>query len=156
MTNWNKFDKDLNLDELQGMVDEAANNGGDFPEIPDGDYEVSVEQMELKETKKGDPMMTIRFKVLEGDHANQLIFFNQVMNPNVDYFGMQVNGANEMLRNLWDVEKDDVGFESFAQYAGLIEEVYKDIDGKFEYLLEKGKNKKGYDTYKIKDIYEVD
>ncbi|MFW3363880.1 Protein of uncharacterised function (DUF669) [Aerococcus viridans] len=156
MTNWNKFDKDLDLDALQEAVDEAAENGGDFPEIPNGDYEVEVAEMELKETKKGDPMMTIRFKILEGSYKNQLIFFNQVMNPSVDYFGMQVNGANTMLRDLWDADKSDVKFESFAQYAELIETVYKDIDGQFEYLLEKGENKKGYDTYKITDIFEVE
>lgn len=156
MTNWNKFDKDLDLDALQEAVDEAAENGGDFPEIPNGEYEVEVVEMELKETKKGDPMMTIRFKILEGSYKNQLIFFNQVMNPSVDYFGMQVNGANTMLRDLWDADKSDVKFESFSQYAELIETVYRDIDGQFEYLLEKGENKKGYDTYKITDIFEVE
>lgn len=156
MTNWKKFDKDLDLDALQEAVDEAAENGGDFPEIPNGEYEVEVVEMELKETKKGDPMMTIRFKILEGSYKNQLIFFNQVMNPLVDYFGMQVNGANTMLRDLWDADKSDVKFESFAQYAELIETVYKEIDGQFEYLLEKGENKKGYDTYNITDIFEVE
>src|SRR5699024_4667925 len=129
MTNWNKFDKDLDLDALQEAVDEAAENGGDFPEIPNGEYEVEVAEMELKETKKVDTMMTIRFKILEGSYKNQLNFFNQVMNPSVDYFGMQVNGANTMLRDLWDVDKSYVKFESFARYAELIETVYKDIDG---------------------------
>ena len=156
MTNWNKFDKDLDLDALQEAVNEAAENGGDFPEIPNDEYEVEVVEMELKETKKGDPMMTIRFKILEGSYKNQLIFFNQVMNPSVDYFGMQVNGANTMLRNLWDADKSEVNFESFSQYAELIKTVYKDIDGQFEYLLKKGENKKGYDTYEITDIFEVE
>ena len=100
--------------------------------------------------------MTIRFKILEGSYKNQLIFFNQVMNPSVDYFGMQVNGANTMLRNLWDADKSEVNFESFSQYAELIKTIYKDIDGQFEYLLKKGENKKGYDTYEITDIFEVE
>lgn len=49
---WGKFDKSLNLDELQKDVEAAAENDfGDYPTIPDGKYEVLVEKLELTHSK---------------------------------------------------------------------------------------------------------
>ena len=37
----------------------------------------------------------------------------------------------------------------------MIMDMMESIDGNLEFLLEYGKNKKGYNTFKIKDVYEV-
>ncbi|WP_371069123.1 DUF669 domain-containing protein [Sediminibacillus sp. JSM 1682029] len=155
---WSKFDRDVDLEALEEDVKEVEENGfGDFPEIPDGQYEVEVEKMELKESKKGDPMLTIWFKILEGELEGQRIFYNKVMQPQNDKaFGFQVHQNNEMLRALWDCEHDDVKFTGFQDYAELVLDIHEDIDGKFEYLLEKGTNKDGYDTHEIAEIFEVE
>lgn len=157
--NWDKFDKQVDLNALSADVKEVEENGGtgDFEPLPDGQYEVSVEKLELTESKKGDPMLTIWFKVLEGDYENQRIFYNKVMQPQNDKaFGLQVHQNNEILRSLWDCEKDDVEFKSFKQYADLILDIHEEIDGQFEYLLDKGSNKDGYDTFKIVEVFEVE
>ncbi|WP_461181797.1 DUF669 domain-containing protein [Virgibacillus kimchii] len=155
---WSKFDKNVDVEALQEDVQEVEENGfGDFKEVPEGQYEVSVEKMEMVESKKGDPMLSIWFKILEGDYEGQLIFYNKVMQPQNDRaFGLQVHQNNEMLRSLWDCEKDDVKFTGFADYADLVLDIHEDIDGAFEYLLEKGTNKDGYDTHEILEIYEVE
>ncbi|MBU5214583.1 DUF669 domain-containing protein [Heyndrickxia oleronia] len=156
---WSKFDKQVDLESLQADVKEVEENGGngDFEPLPDGKYEVAVEKLELTESKKGDPMLTIWFKVVAGEFENQRIFYNKVMQPqNEKAFGLQVHQNNEMLRALWDCEKDDVEFKSFKQYADLILDIHEEIDGQFEYLLEKGTNKGGFDTFEIVEVFEVE
>jgi len=155
---WGKFDKQVDLESLQNDVKEVEENGGgDFEAVPDGQYEVEVEKLELRTSSKGDPMLTIWFQILEGDYAKQRIFYNKVMQPQNDKaFGLQVHQNNEMLRALWDCEKDDVSFTGFADYAQLIMDIHEDIDGKFEYLLAKETDKNGYDTFKIVEIFEVE
>lgn len=155
---WSKFDKQVDLEALQTDVEEVEKNGGgNFDELPDGQYEVEVEKMELKESSKGDPMLTIWFKVVDGEFENQRIFYNGVMQPQNDSaFGFQVHRNNEMLRALWDCEKDEVKFTGFKAYADLVLDIQEDIDGQFEYLIDKGTDKKGYTTLKIVEIFEVE
>lgn len=156
---WGQFDKECDISALAEDVKEVEENGGfgEYEAIPDGTYEVEVEKMELTRSKKGDPMLSIWFKIIEGDYEGQRIFYNKVMQPqNQNAFGIQVHQNNEMLRALWDCEKEDVEFKSFKQYAGLVMDIHEDIDGQFEYLLEKDTNKDGYDTFEIKEVYEVD
>ncbi|MEK5107052.1 DUF669 domain-containing protein [Cytobacillus sp. FSL K6-0129] len=156
--NWDKFDKQVDLEALAEDVKEVEENGGgDFDSVPDGQYEVEVEKLELKESSKGDPMLTIWFKIIEGDYENQRIFYNKVMQPQNDKaFGLQVHQNNEMLRALWDCEKDDVKFTGFKDYADLVLDIHEDIDGQFEYLLEKGTNNGGFDTFEILEVFEVE
>ncbi|WP_424474819.1 DUF669 domain-containing protein [Oceanobacillus kimchii] len=155
---WSKFDKNIDLDAIEEDVKEVEENGGgDFEPVPDGEYEVEVEKMELRESKKGDPMLTIWFKIIEGELEGQRIFYNKVMQPQNDKaFGFQIHQNNDMLRALWDCEKDDVKFTGFADYAELIMDIHEDIDGQFEYLLDKGTNDGGFDTHEIKEIFEVE
>lgn len=156
--NWDKFDKQVDLEALASDVEEVEKNGGGgFDEVPDGTYEVEVEKMELKESSKGDPMLSIWFKIIAGDRENQRIFYNGVMQPqNDNAFGFQVHRNNEMLRALWDCDKDEVKFTGFKDYAELVLDIHEDIDGQFEYLIVKGTDKKGYSHLEIEEVYEVE
>lgn len=155
---WEKFDKQVDIEALKEDVEEVEENGfGDYEEVPEGEYEVEVNKMELTQSKKGDPMLTIWFKIVEGEYEGQLIFYNGVMQPqNEKAFAFQVHRNNEMLRALWDCEKDDVKFNGFADYASLVDEIFEDIDGNFEYVLEKKTDKKGFDQYKILEVFELE
>ncbi|MCM0627017.1 DUF669 domain-containing protein [Lysinibacillus sp. OL1_EC] len=155
---WSKFDKNVDIEALEADVKEVEENGGgNFEPIPDGQYEVEVEVMELVTSKAGDPMLKIWFKVLEGDYEGQRIFYNKVMQPQNDRaFGLQVHQNNEMLRALWDCEKDDVKFTGFEDYADLVLDIHEDIEGKFEYLLKKETDDKGYDQFAIEEVFEVE
>ena len=148
MTNWSKFDKEFDTKGLQEEIKEAAENDrGGYEDVPDGDYEVSVEKLELKESRKGDPMLSVWFNILDGKFTNSKIFMNQVLTK-----GFQIHNANELLRSLGtDL---DIKFDSFSQYAELIDDVFEQIDADgLEYLLDYGINKKGYNTFKIKEVY---
>lgn len=147
---WDKFDKEINTKGLQEDVKEAAKNGGgDFKEVPHGSYEVSVDKMELTESKKGDPMVSIWFKILEGEYKGNRIFYNQVITQ-----GFQVHFANELIRAM------DSGltieFQTYGQYGNLLMDVAEAIDDKLEFELEYSEGKKGFSNYKITDVFEVE
>lgn len=61
-----------------------------------------------------------------------------------------------MLRALWDCDKDDVKFAGFEDYADLVLDIHEDIEGKFEYLLRKEADDKGYDQFVIEGVFEVE
>lgn len=144
---WEKFDEVIDTEGLQKDAEEAANNNKTFEEIPENNYEVEVNKIELKESKKGDPMLTIWFKIIAGKYKGSLIFYNQVLNQ-----GFGVHSANEMLRSL------DSGVEikwtKFAEFHELLLDIFEAIDGNLEYNLKYGKNAKGFNTYEIQEVYE--
>lgn len=146
---FSKFDKSVDLDGLREDIKEAQENGGgDYKEVPHGKYEVSIEKMELVESKKGDPMVSIWFNIVSGEYKNSKIFYNQVITK-----GFQIHLVNELLRSL---ESDlDVEFETYKQYSKLLLDIHENIDGKFEYALNYDE-KKGYNTFSISEVFELE
>ena len=127
-----EFDKAIDTEGLQKDIKESEENGSNYREVPKGDYEVSINKLEIKASKNGDPMFSCWFKVLTGDYENCLIFMNQVITQ-----GFQIHIVNEFLRSL------DTG-----------KEVEKEIDNqKLEYGLEYGE-RKGFSTFKITDVFD--
>ena len=63
---FSKFNKAVDLEALKHDIQEAEENGGsgDYKDVPTGTYEVKIEKMEIKESKKGDPMLSVWFKIL--------------------------------------------------------------------------------------------
>ena len=146
---WEKFDKQYNTEELAREVQEQAQNGGNFTPVPYGSYEVSVTKMELTESKAHNPMVTIWFKVLNGKHKGSLIFYNQVITQ-----AFCIHKVNELLRSM-DTGLD-IEFKSYRQYAQLLMDIHEAIDGKLEFGLEYGEDKKGFATFEITDVFEVE
>lgn len=145
---WDEFDEKIDTEGLKKDAEEAAKNGGgDFKEVPQGTYEVEVNKLELKKSKKGDPMLSIWFKILNGDHKGSLIFYNQVMSQ-----GFGIHNANEMLRSL--DSGVDVEFVNFKKYHAMLLDVLEAVDGNLEYAIEYGQNNKGFNTYKIVDVFD--
>jgi hypothetical protein len=141
---WEKFDKEIDKD-IQKKIEEAENS--EYVEVPLGDYEVKVDNMELKISKSGNPMVSIWFRIIAGDYNNNLLFMNQVINQ-----PFQIGLANKILRAL--APNKNVEFQSYTQYANLILDVFEEIDGKYEYALKYGE-KKGFSTFEVLDIFEV-
>ncbi|WP_255300789.1 hypothetical protein [Bacillus thuringiensis] len=71
-------------------------------------------------------------------------------------FGFQVHPNNEMLRAIWDYDKDNVKSTSFGEYAYLVLDIHEDIDCQFEYLLSKETNNNSFDQFKILEVFEVE
>ena len=126
---WDKFDKDIDTAGLAKDVQEAAENSGNYREVPFDTYEVAIDKLELVESKKGDPMVTCWMKILEGEYKNSLIFMNQVVTQ-----GFQIHIANEFLRSLLTEAENapDVEFKTYKQYGNLIMDIHEAINDNFE------------------------
>lgn len=147
---FSKFDKQVDLEGLkQDIMDAEENGGGDFKEVPHGKYEVAITKLELTESKKGDPKVSVWFKVTNGEYEGSLIFMNQVITQ-----GFQIHIADEFLRSLETTV--DVQFESYSQYAEMLADIFEEIEDKVEFVLDYGENKKGYNTFEIIDSFEVE
>lgn len=154
MMDFEKFDEMVDLEGLKADIAAASNGDAERKDVPHGMYEVAIEKLELTTTKtSGKPMVTCWFRVLsEGEYLGQMIFMNQVVSQ-----GFQIHLANDFLRSICvGPDAPTITFESFTQYAQLIMDVAKYIDGKFEYALNYGKTLKGYDTFEVEEIFELE
>ena len=150
-----QWDNAVDVEGLQKDIHEAEQNGGgNFKEVPHGKYEVSIEKMELRATKeKKDPMVSIWMKICDGEFKNSLIFMNQVITQ-----GFQIHIVNEFLRSLIKECADApvVEFKSYAQYANLLMDVHELVAESFEYGINYGQTKKGFDTFEILEVYPLE
>lgn len=146
-----KFNSMFDIDGLKQDIEAAATSGGDFKEVPKGDYEVKVVKIELGQTGEksktpGMPMAKVWFEVIAGEYKGQKIFMNQMLTSAFGFHKM-----NEFLASL--ETGVPVVFENFQQYADLFAQIFAEVDGKAEYQLSYGENNKGYSTYTIVQRY---
>lgn len=122
-------------------------------EIPYGRYEVRIEKMELKECKSeksfGQPLLYVKFRILDGEYKNNFIHMNQVV---FKPYSMHV--ANNFLKSLgtnFEIKFDG----NFGRYNDLILDIKEFISNQgYEYLLNYDQSKSGFKEYIIEEIYE--
>ena len=149
MSIFDKFNKSVDLKGLKEDLKEVQENGGgSYEDVPHGKYEVIIDKMEIKETKKGDKLMlSVTFKVLEGPQKNRLIFMNQVI---TSPYGL--HNSNEFLRSL--KSGIDVVFDDYNQYSELVEDIMSSISNRLEYELTYSENDKKFKVFEITDVFE--
>ena len=142
---WNKSIDDNFMTEVNDL--ENGKSAG-FPEVPHGTYEVKIHEIELRESKKGDPMLSMRFKILNGEFKNSLIFMNQVITS-----PFQIHNANDFLRSL--DSGIDVKFKDYSQYNELLLDIAEEIENQgLEYVLSYQANEKGFPVFEIEEVFE--
>ena len=105
-------------------------------EVPTGKYEISIEKMEIKETKNGDPMFSCWMRILAGEFQNSLLFYNQVITK-----GFQIALVNKFLRSLESGIDVDSTFIGYGEYNNMIMDIHEAIDDAgLEYMIEYSKN----------------
>lgn len=150
---WDEFDKNIDTDGLQEDIKNAAENGGNFKEVPPDTYEVSIEKLELVKSKSGSPMVSCWMKILAGEYKNSRMFLNQVITR-----GFQVHKCNEFIRQLVSGMENplEIQFKTYKQYGNLLMDVMEEIDGNYEYAVKFTKNDKGYAEYTVIDVYVLE
>ena len=158
MSIFDKYASKINAEDLaasQHEIDENAKGSGDYEEVPVGTYEVKVEKLECKRSSKGNPMVSIWFRIVAGDYEKQMIFYNGVFTE--DWMRHRVV---KMLSDILDDHSHEAEINLILK-SGDIDaindfcmDLHEDIDGKFEYLLDYG-TRKGYNTYTIKEVYDL-
>lgn len=144
---FDKWNSNIDLKGLQDDVKKAQEDNKEFEKVPHGEYEVKVDKMELKATKKGDPMVSIWFTILEGKYKNSKLFLNQVITQ-----GFQIHIMNTFLKSMGtDL---NIEFVDYKQYANLLLDVAEDCDvNHLEFAL-KYEDNKGYDKFTITEVFE--
>ena len=144
-----KWNNNTDLAGLRNDIEEAKKSDGNrtYETVPHGNYEVKVDKMELKPTKKGDPMVSIWFTILDGKYKNSKLFMNQVVTQ-----GFQLNIMNNFLRSM--ETGVNIEFVDYAQYADMLLDVAEACDtNKLEFAV-KYEDNKGYDKFTIFDVFE--
>ena len=142
-----KWNSNIDLAGLQQDIKDAQDNNKEFEAVPHGEYEVKLDKLELKATKKGDPMVSAWFTILEGKYKKSKLFMNQVVTQ-----GFQIHIVNEFLRSMkTDI---DVDFEDYKQYAELLLDVAEFCDANNLEFAIKYEDNKGYDKFTITEVFE--
>lgn len=143
-----KWDSNTDLKGLQEDIVKAGENGDrEFEAIPHGNYEVKLDKLELKATKKGDPMVSGWFTIIAGKYKNSKLFMNQVVTK-----GFQIHIVNDFLKSM--ATGMNIEFVSYKQYADLLLDVAEFCDtNNLEFAI-KYEDNKGYDKFTITEVFE--
>ena len=148
MDMFEKWNSNVDLKGLQDDVKKAQEeNKGEFEKVPYGEYEVKLDKLELKATKKGDPMVSAWFTILEGKYKKSKLFLNQVITQ-----GFQIHIMNTFLKSMGtDLV---VEFVDYKQYADLLLDIAEECDkNNLEFAI-KYEDNKGYDKFTITEVFE--
>lgn len=144
-----KFNKTFDLNGLKKDIAEAKENGG-RRDVPSDTYEVALNKLEFKESKKGNPLVSCWFKVLAGEYKGSLIFANFGVRE-----GWQINIALDFLESLIPEtapNRPDIYFEDYDQFEDLLMDMAELIDKNYEYNIRYWEEK-GYPRCEVEEIY---
>lgn len=131
------FDNKVDLQALQEEVKEADLSA--FEDVPDGTYIVSIEKMEIKETKAKDKLMfAVQCKIKEGQHKGRLLFFNRVIAGNRASEKWNDGKAIKSVCTWLDkLETETVPeFYNYADFADMVLDIFQEAQGKVELEVE--------------------
>lgn len=144
-----KFSQQFPADKMKQELKEAKDNSGNT--LPDGEYTVKLDKMELGESSKHQLMIKAQFRIVKGDHKKQCIFKNCVLTGTKND-GFMLHKANEFLESLDSGE--DVMFEDWEQYNDLILDIAEAVqEDNLQYVVQLTKNGQ-YQDFEIIDILD--
>lgn len=153
MTDFSKFDKQIDLAQLRKEAEEIKKNGGtgEYPEIEEGIYRGKFEKLEVGTTKDGRPMLRAMFRITEGQHKKQCLFMNRVLYGTKNDANMiaSAEGWLESLEPSEDV--GDVIFKGYSEFADLVMDIAEDIS-ELEYDVNYDPD--AFNSITIEEVYE--
>jgi hypothetical protein len=158
MSIFEKYSNQIDADALKASQKEIQDNanGGNREEVPVGKYEVKVEKLECKMSKKNNLMVSIWFRILKGKYEKNVIFYNGVFNE--DWMRHRVA---KILSDLLD-DGDRTAEINLILKSGNMQmindfcmDIHESIDKRLEYLLDYGLSK-GYNTYAIEEVFDAE
>ena len=148
------FDDKIDLDELQKEVQDAPDTN--FTDVPDGEYIVGIEKMEIKTTKAGDKLMfAVQAKIKEGDQANRMIFFNRVISGNKSQKwtdGMAIKSVCTWVNQLLADDEEPIEFVNYSDLADQILDVFQAIQGVIEVAVDYKAD--AFNPITIKEVFD--
>jgi hypothetical protein len=122
---------DADLMDFDEVFEDSEAEPRDFESVPDGKYQVAVEQVELVRTHKGDPMLKWMLRVLGPTCAGRVIWRNNVLaSPeNVSWLKKDLYACDLRLKKLSELpahlgELLDIQLEITKRTRGDFESTY--------------------------------
>lgn len=128
----------------------------DYETIPDDTYICSLEKIEHKFTKeKQQPMLSIIFKIQDGEYLNRLIFVNKVLlsNDSREKNAQRFYFAKKILKELQIFDEEDIKFSTYKELKELIIDCSNEVEKiNNNYKVKKTTSKSGFENYDIVGI----
>lgn len=124
------FDEQVDLDALQKEVQETDDS--QFADVPDGEYEVGFDSLEIKPTKKKDKLMfSAQCSILDGDQKGRKIFFNRVISGNTSPKWTNAQAIKSVCTWLDKLETETVPeFINYSDFAECVLDIFQEVQGK--------------------------
>lgn len=135
-----RFNREFGGEQAVKDLEKAAKEAGEYAELPEGTYVCKLEKLELAESKTHKPMVKAQFRIAEGQHKKQCIFYNGVMAANdPSKNGFMIHRVLEFLRSLQVLFDSDIDFDgNYAHFNDLLLDIAEESDGlRFEVKTEK-------------------
>ena len=135
------FKEALPTSEIERLEREYKPGNGQFSDVPSGTYPVEVAKMEVSHVtggKFGDfDRLNIDFKIIDGDHKGQHIFYNGTFNNKID---SGYRASAQLLSQMTDGDVDENSIlhnlESDLSVAQeYVLDLFQAIQGKLSYDL---------------------
>ncbi len=144
---FSKIDEAVDLKGLQQDVEDSKNN---FSDVPKGTYIVSIEKMEIGETKDHRPMFKMQCKIKEGEYKNRNLFLNRVI------YGTKNDGSmiQSVLTMLDKLQTQTIPeFTGYNNFVTNVLDIFQEVQGKVELEIEYDAD--AFNSISIKEVYDI-
>lgn len=148
--------------KMDPNLQDDVKNAKEYEDVPNGDYIVSVDKMEVKTTKAGDKLMfAVQMSIKEnsdGSKSNQKgrkIFFNRVISGNrVSESWNDGKAIKSVITWLNKLETDLIPeFVNYSDFAELVLDIFQEIQGKVE--LDVTYKASDFNPISINEVYDI-
>lgn len=144
---FSKIDEAVDLKGLQQDVEDSKNN---FSDVPKGTYIVSIEKMEIGETKDHRPMFKMQCKIKEGEYKNRNLFLNRVIYGTKND-GSMIQSVLTMLDKLQTQTMPE--FTGYNNFVTNVLDIFQEVQGKVELEIEYDAD--AFNSISIKEVYDI-
>lgn len=144
---FSKIDEAVDLKGLQQDVEDSKNN---FSDVPNGTYIVSIEKMEIGETKDHRPMFKMQCKIKEGEYKNRNLFLNRVI------YGTKNDGSmiQSVLTMLDKLQTQTIPeFTGYNNFVTNVLDIFQEVQGKVELEIEYDAD--AFNSISIKEVFDI-
>lgn len=152
---YSKWNEQFGGEEAKKALQEAEQNNQEFTELPDGTYICKLEKLELAAAKSGKPMIKGQFRILEGEHKKQCLFYNHVFCRGANGSGYPIKLGLDFLRSLDIFPKEDIDFSGdYKDFANLLLDMAEEAEAaKLKFEIKKSMDG-DYSRLEITDVIE--
>lgn len=116
----------------QALEDLKKDSNIEYSELPDGEYICRLEKLELAETQAGKPMIKGMFRITDGQHHNQCIFYNQVFCRSESGSMFSMYKGLKFLRSLQIFDVSEIDFNgNYADFNDLLLDMAEEAESSF-------------------------